>query len=132
MNIQTKATNIEITPSISDYVERKIKMLDKFFANTENVLVNIEIGKTTFHHKSGDVFRAEIKINANGKEYYADVESSDLYAAIDMVKDEMAYSLSSKNKRALHMFRKGGAYIKNMMKGAFDRGTKSWKRFRNR
>jgi hypothetical protein len=31
MNINTKATGITITPSISEYVEKKVGMLEKFF-----------------------------------------------------------------------------------------------------
>ncbi len=130
MKINTKATNISITPEISEYIEKKVQMLEKFFANIDDVLVNVEVGKTTKHHKSGDVFRAEIKINANGEEYYTFVESDDLYASIDKVKDEIGYSLSSNKKKSLRMIRKGGQMIKNMMKGFVDMSKKSLKRFK--
>lgn len=130
MKINTKATNISITPEISEYVEKKVQMLQKFFSGIDDVLVNVEVGKTTKHHKSGDVFRAEIKINANGEEYYTFVESDDLYASIDKVKDEIGYSLSSKRKKALRMFRKGSQMIKDMMKGAVVLSKKGFKKFR--
>jgi len=116
MKINTKATGITFTPSITEYIEKKINMLEKFFEG-EDVLVNVEVGKTTNHHKSGDIFRAEIRLVLDGKEYYTTAETSDLYAAIDEVKDEIAYKLSGEKKKSLHLLRRGGAKIKNLLKG---------------
>lgn len=118
MKINIKATNFSLTPSISEYIEKKINMLDKFFGNRE-VLVNVEVGRTTKHHKSGDIFRAEIHVSDGGEEYYTVAETGDLYAAIDEVKDEVADSLASKKKKAIHLLRRSGAKIKNMLKGYF-------------
>lgn len=95
-------------------------MLEKFF-HEEEVLVNVEVGRTTKHHKSGDIFRAEIHITASGEEYYSAAEKDDLYAAIDEVKDEIVHELTSKRKRALRLFRRGGAKIKNLLKGIIRR-----------
>ncbi len=115
MIINKKATNISFTPAISEYIEKKINTLEKFFGGGE-VLVNIEVGRTTKHHKSGDVFRAEIHINTRGEEYYAVAEKDDLYAAIDEVKDEIIHELTSRRKKAMRLFRRGGAKIKNLLK----------------
>jgi len=117
MKINKKATNISLTPAISEYIERKISVLDKFYKTEKEIMVNVEVGKTTRHHKSGDVFRAEIHIRSRGNDYYAAAERDDLYAAIDEVKDEIVHELTSKRKKALRLFRKGGAKIKNMLKG---------------
>lgn len=131
MNINTKATNIIITPSVSEYIEKKIVMLEKFFRGIEGVLVNVEVGKTTRHHKSGDIFKAEIHIIAAGEEYYAVTETEDLYAAIDQVKDAIVHELTSKRKKTLRLFRKGGAKIKNLIKGIGEVGGRGWKRIKN-
>ena len=116
MKINTKATGITLTPSISEYIEKKIDTLEKFFVGKE-VLVNVEVGRTTKHHKSGDIFRAEIKITFGGQTYYAVAEAEDLYAAIDIVKDEIVHELTSQRKKTAHLFRRGGAKIKNLLKG---------------
>jgi putative sigma-54 modulation protein len=131
MKINTKATGITLTSSISEYIERKISTIEKFF-NGEEVLINIEVGRTTRHHKSGDIFKAEIQIVADGETYYAVSEKEDLYAAIDEVKDEILHVLTSKRKKSLHLFKRGGAQIKNLLKGIVNIGDRSWKRFRNR
>ncbi len=116
MILNTKATGISLTPSITDYIWKKVNILEKFF-RSEEILANIEVGRTTRHHKSGDIFRAEIHITADGEEYYAVAEKNDLYAAIDEVKDEIVHELTSKRKKALHLFRRGGAKIKNLLRG---------------
>jgi putative sigma-54 modulation protein len=123
MKINTKATGITLTPSISEYIEKKVNMLDKFSSSTDEMLVNVEVGRTTKHHKSGDIFRAEMQVSCSGQTYYAASETEDLYAAIDEVKDEIAYKLSGEKKKALHLLRRGGAKIKNLLKG-FGRKSK--------
>lgn len=131
MKINTKATNISLTPAISDYVEKKISLLEKFFKNPGEVLINVEVGKTTKHHKSGNVFLAEIHIVADGEEYYATTETEDLYAAIDLVKDDIAREMTSRRKKAIRMLRRGGAHLKNLLRGIVDIRDRSWKRIKN-
>lgn len=122
MRIDIKATNISITPSIVEYVDKKVNMLEKFFRSGEDVLINVEVGKISKHHKSGEVFRAEIRIASSGRNCYAAVEADNLYAAIDEVKDEVAHELNSSRKRAIDLIRRGGAKIKNLLKGWRNRG----------
>ncbi|MEK7669250.1 MAG: ribosome-associated translation inhibitor RaiA [Patescibacteria group bacterium] len=116
MKINIKATGISLTPSISEYVEKKVSMLEKFFSGVDDVLINVEVGKTTKHHKSGDFFRAEIRVVVNGQTYYAVSETENLYASIDKVKDEIVHEMTSKRKKAMRLFRRGGAKIKELLK----------------
>jgi ribosomal subunit interface protein len=122
MKINTKATGITLTPSISEYIGKKINLLEKFFQEQAGeALINVEVGRTTKHHKSGDIFRAEIRINYNGQEYYSVAEAEDLYAAIDEVKDEIVHELTSRRKKAFRLMRRGGAKIKYILKGIIRR-----------
>lgn len=116
MRIQIKATEITLSPAIKDYAEKKVSALDKFFHGKGEVVAKIEVGKTTRHHKSGNVFMAEISIRAEGKNYYAVSEKDDLYAAIDEVKDEVAREIVSLKSKKETLFRKGGAKIKALIK----------------
>lgn len=131
MKINKKATNFSLTPAIDDYVEKKLETLEKFFKDVSGVLVNVEVGKTSSHHKSGDIFKAEIHLMANGEEYYASAETEDLYASIDEVKDGIVRELTSRRKKAVRLLRKGGAKIKNMLRGAVEIKDKSWRRLMN-
>jgi putative sigma-54 modulation protein len=92
MKISIKATNLDLTPSIKNYIEEKIFSTEKFLSKFENdseVEVFFEIARTTKHHRKGDVFRAEANFELPGKILRADHEDWDIRVAIDKVKDKL-------------------------------------------
>mgnify|MGYP000988136825 CR=1 FL=1 len=99
MKINIKATNIGLSDSVRDYAEKKIRSLEKFLNSESEILANIEIGKSTKHHKSGDIFKAEVHLKSDGKEFYSVSEKDDLYVAIDDVKEEISREINSKRKK---------------------------------
>ncbi|MEI6842932.1 MAG: ribosome-associated translation inhibitor RaiA [bacterium] len=117
MNIKIRTANFDLTPAIEDYIYKKLPSLEKFLNKDGNVLCEVEIGKTTSHHKSGDIFKAEVNITeSHGNQFYALAEESDLYAAIDVVRDEMERIIVAKKKKANTLFRRGASKIKNIIK----------------
>ncbi len=131
MKINIKATSMAVTPAIANYVEKKISAIEKYLPapdQDDDVVAQVEVGKSTQHHKAGNIFRAEAHITGRGLDLYAVSEMDDLYAAIDMVKDEITQNaLQSKEKRET-LTRKGARMMKNMMKGLFDTTSRgfSW------
>ncbi len=124
MKINIKATGIELTPAITTYTEEKLSSLERFLdQNDESQLARVEIGKTTAHHKHGEVFRAEIKLHTAGQDYYAEAHESDLYAAVDKLKDEITAEVKSRRDRQSTLLRRGGRRIKNML-----RSINPWKK----
>jgi ribosomal subunit interface protein len=120
MNIDVKATGIELTPAISDYISRKLEGISKFVSkDAPDTVCHVEVGKTTDHHKHGDIFRAEVRIFTHGQDTYVEAEASDLYAAIDEVRDEIVHKLSSAKDKNASLTKKGGARVKAMIKGFF-------------
>ncbi len=118
MNIQIKATNISLTDSITDYVTKKLKSIERFVdAENPDAVCHIEVGKTTAHHKNGDVYRAEVRIALPGREVYVATEEQDLYAAIDAIKDDAQHALTSSKDKKKSMMRRSGAKIKDMVRG---------------
>jgi putative sigma-54 modulation protein len=117
MNINIKATGIELTPAIRDYTEKKVLVIEKYFDSNVETTAQVEVGKTTNHHKGGDVFRAEIKINGGGLDLYAFSEKDDLYAAIDLVKDELVRELKHAKGKNSKLFRKQQQAIKDALRG---------------
>jgi putative sigma-54 modulation protein len=117
MNINIKTTGISLTPSISDYVSKRMESVKRFLENDPSAICDFEVGKTTEHHKNGDIFRAEAHIVAAKRDIYAESEQTDLYAAIDSVRDEVMRRLSVDKVRRLSSIRRGGAIVKNMIKG---------------
>jgi len=124
MNINIKATGMTLTPAIEDYLREKLSHLERFLdpAN-EAINCQVELGKTTEHHRHGDIFRAEINLRLDGRSFYATREESDLYAAIDKVKDEIISEVKHFTKKRHTLFRRGGRRIKQML-----RSLNPWKK----
>jgi ribosomal subunit interface protein len=117
-NIKIRSTNFELTPAIEDYVTKKISSLKRFFSENEQVLCEVELGKTTSHHKSGDIFKTEINITEpGGQQHFVITEESDLYAAIDVARDSAEQTIVSKKKKGNTLIRRGAARLKGLLKG---------------
>ena len=110
---------ISMTPAIKDYLEKKLAHLDKFISpeDADTVMCYVEIGKMTQHHKNGDFFVAVLTIHIGGKSLRAEVEQSDLYAAIDVAVDEMATELKRFGKKKTSLLKRTGAKMKSFIKG---------------
>ncbi len=121
MSINIKATNMELTSAISDYVNKRISSLDKFTNGSSAMNCHVEVGKTTNHHKQGDVYRAEFNLNIKGEHYYAEAETGDLYSAIDSVREDIYRQITSKKDKRQTLFKRGATSVKKMMKGISDR-----------
>jgi ribosomal subunit interface protein len=117
MNINIKTSNISLTDAISDYTSKRLESVKQFLASDPTVRCDVELGRTTNHHKNGDIFRAEIHITGKDKDFYASAEEVDLYKAIDMVRDEIQREVRSEKSRKISLLRRGGAKIKNLIKG---------------
>ncbi|MDO8471451.1 MAG: ribosome-associated translation inhibitor RaiA [bacterium] len=118
MKINIKATGIELTQAISDYVYKKISSIEKYLdkSNTD-IIAQVEVGRSTRHHKTGNIFRAEVHITGMGLDLYAVSEMEDLYAAIDVVKDEIVHSILQLKGKRETLTRKGAKMMKSVMKG---------------
>ena len=128
MKINIKATGIELTAAISDYVQRRILSTEKYlhashssqegFESDEGgIVAQVEVGKSTSHHKGGNIFRAEVHITGNGLDVYAVSEQDDLYAAVDLVKDEIVRSMVQKKEKNQTITRRSAEMMKYVMKG---------------
>lgn len=118
MNINIKATNIELTDAIRDYVYSKIEPLEKLITTESEPQVFVEIGRESNHHKKGeDVFMAEIRLNLAGEEYYLKEFNADLYAAIDKVRDEVSRKINKSKGKDKTMFIRGARSLKKRIKG---------------
>lgn len=97
MRILIKGTAVQLTPAIEDYIQKRIGGLEKYLKRLDSPAVEarVEVGKISGHHKKGDIFRAEINLKLPGRLLRAEEESDDLFAAIDLVHDEMKREIVS-------------------------------------
>ncbi len=116
MNTNIKATNMELTSAITEYVNKRIESLAKFLKG-KDAHVHVEVGKTTQHHKNGEYYKADINISAGVLKAFASAEESDLYSAIDSAKEEIARSLVDIKDREKTLFKRGAKSVKKMLKG---------------
>ncbi len=116
MKINIKATNMELTDAISEYINKRLSGIDKFIKN-EEVICRVEVAKTTNHHKQGDVFKGELFLEISGKEFYTVSEKEDLYAAIDDAKEELFRQITSNKDKKQTLFKRGAASVKKILKG---------------
>lgn len=117
MKIIIKATNIELTPAIRDYVEKKVGRLARFLTEKEGeAMVNVEVGKTSHHHHSGDVFMAEMQLTHGSLSTRIEKFDADLYAAIDVASDELIQETTKKKNKQETIIRRSGRGIKNLLR----------------
>jgi ribosomal subunit interface protein len=116
MKIILKATNLDISPSISKYVDEKIGGLDKFLEKFDSEIVEtrVEVGKITRGQRQGDIFRAEVNLRIGGYLIRVEETEESLSAAIDLVKDELQRKIRE---------------YKDKQGTKFIRGARSWKKF---
>ncbi len=121
MRHNIKATGFVMTPAIKEYVEKRVNHLDKFVNQNQKELpmCYVEIGKTTNHHKTGDLFRAEFTLYIGSKSLRVEAEKDDLYTSIDSVTEGMVEELKSFKDKKESLIRRGGAKIKALIKGFY-------------
>lgn len=117
MTTNIKSTNMELTEAINGYINKRLEGVKKFTKEDEELIAYIEVGKTTNHHKQGDVFKAEFNIEISGKKFYTVAEKEDLYTAIDEAKEEIVRQIINLKDRRQTLFKRGATSVKKMLKG---------------
>lgn len=116
ININIKSTGLDLTDAIRNYVNEKISMLEKVIDSDKQAQIDVEVGRTTEHHHSGDVYRCEINVTIDGDFTRAVAKQEDLYAAIDVAKDDIAEQLREKKNRKTSDTRKEQRSFKRMLR----------------
>ncbi len=121
-----KGTGLSLTPAIEAAADKIVTALDRYVDPQDtSAIAEIEVGRTTNHHRSGDIFRAEINFHSRLGSLRAEASKEDLYAAMAAAKDEIVESLRSKKSKRVDFIRRHGVRLKNMLKGlTWGRGTK--------
>ena len=104
---------------MEEYVVKKISSLEKFINAGDGVLYEVELAKSTKHHKAGDMYKAEANITYAGKQFYVVANREDIYSAIDEMRDEAERAIVSRRKKYMAIARHGSKKIKDMIKGFY-------------
>lgn len=113
-----KRTNLSFTPAIESTADKIVEALDVFVEESDtSAIAEIEIARTTNHHKSGEIYRAEINFHSRMGTFRVESEKEDPLVALNSVKEELVNVLRSKKTKRMHFIRKSGLKLKNMLKG---------------
>jgi putative sigma-54 modulation protein len=78
--------NIELTPSLKEFVEKKMDHIRTFVEQLQEVDVILSVDKTK---SQGILNTAEVTIWATGVNFRASQSHADMYAAIDLILDKL-------------------------------------------
>lgn len=107
-----KATHVDIDDRLRAYIQEKVDMLDKYLGDTAVVNCDVEIGKTVGGQNKGDIYRAEINLRIPREVLRVEKTSSDIFKAIDKVKDHLVEVIVSKREKVRDLKRRRQAQSK--------------------
>ena len=86
MKIMIRGMNIDLTPSVKEYVEEKIGSITHMLDKKHEALAEarVEVGKPSAHHHSGKIYYAEVNLKIGGELYRATSNHDDLHAAVQL------------------------------------------------
>lgn len=118
MDIQFKGTRYEPTPEIIEQARKQIEPLARFLGNDYTVArASLELERAVGGKNNGDIWRAELTIEHEGKSYRAESTKAKLANAVTTVARDVGQELRRGRKKEQHMFRKGANSIKQMLQG---------------
>jgi putative sigma-54 modulation protein len=81
MQITISGHHVEVTPALREYVLAKLDRLQRHFDQITNTDVTLIVEKL--------VQKAEATVHVAGADIFANAESEDMYAAIDLLVDKL-------------------------------------------
>lgn len=124
MNIIIRGIHLELTPAIEEYTEKRLGSIKKFLDDASKI--DVELKKISNHHKSGEIFAADINVTRRGQYSRASAHADTLYAAIDDAHGEIANILASEKDKKRTLWKRGHQVVKDMVRGVQSFGGKSF------
>ncbi len=116
MNLILKATHITISPALDEYIETTLRPLAKLVDGWGEVEARVEVGRSTFHHKKGEVFFAEANLSFGKHLLRARSEAFSVPAALDEVKDELKNEIFKFKGKKETVFRRSARSISKLLR----------------
>jgi len=91
MDVQLSARNLEVTPRLQGYVEKKVGRLGRYLPEIDEVRVDLAVEST---RSSSHRQVAQLTVRVRGTILRAEERTSDMFAAIDAALDKMRRQIS--------------------------------------
>jgi putative sigma-54 modulation protein len=109
MKIQLQSTLLELTGAIREYAEKRFAVLAKPLTRFERegeCVLEVEIARTTRHHRKGEVYYVELTLPLKNKILRIEQYSEDLRAGIDAAKKRMQMEIEKHKEKMVDSKRK--------------------------
>lgn len=101
MKFNIRGENIEVTPALKEYVEKKLSKLERYFDTFPEIKVNLKV--------YSDKQRVEVTIPFTDLLLRAEETNSDMYAAIDLVVDKIERQIRKHKTKVNRKLREKGS-----------------------
>jgi putative sigma-54 modulation protein len=96
MEVQLYSRNLEVTPRLEEYIDKKVSKLSRFLPNIAEVRVDLSIEST---RSNADRQVAQLTLWVNGTMLRAEERAADMFAAIDAALNKIQRQISRYKKR---------------------------------
>ena len=86
MNLLLTGHHVEVSPSLREYVEKKLERIVRHFDQIIDIAVILGVEQPSEKDKRQ---RAEVNLRVKGQVFHLDQYAEDLYAAIDLLFDKL-------------------------------------------
>ena len=100
MAITVRGKNLDITPALKDYVEKRVKKITKYFDKTGEISVILKVEKGRH--------QVEVTVPVDGILLRGEESTPDMYASIDQVMDKIEKQIEKHKTKLEKKFRTGG------------------------
>lgn len=116
MQTTTKATSVSLTAAMQTYIFEKItEPVSRVLGSTDTSAsrCDIEVGRTTRHHRKGEIWRAEVSLFLGKNALRAEAHGKSFGEAVDILKSEITREIKKFKGKGTATERKGARRAKN-------------------
>jgi putative sigma-54 modulation protein len=103
MKFNIRGENIEVTPALGEYVEKKLSKLNRYFETFPEIKVNLRV--------YSDKQRVEVTIPFSDLVLRAEETHDDMYAAIDLVVDKLERQIRKHKTKVNRKLREKAVFV---------------------
>ena len=134
MRVTIRQKDLEITPALRAYIDAKViqpvqKLIQRDAAGDRSLL-DIEVERTTHHHRKGAVYRIEANLTLARRFIRAEAVAEDMRAACDVLEQELRREITSYKARAFSLMKRIARRVKRELR--FDRAARFFQKGRIR
>ncbi len=113
MHYNLRGTGVSITPEIRNYLEKRIRPLDKHVKDIDATRIDVEL---QYRESEAKMYRVELMLH-DGAIYRAEALGEQLYEAIDLAVGELSRVMTQGKKKRLHVLRHTAVKVKEFLRG---------------